>query len=1197
MSLFSTGQFETRFNAAGQTNSTFFPGVSFNKPPVYLSNYSLDEDETEKQRITQYIQDQQEQGLIRQGEFVQNDKERRTKELDLYTDALREAIKQNPNQKNIDIENEAKISFNEELALNDFALSVSLIADKKPGEAILPKYFASSNSNIRELTFRSASNWGFLLDPKAESPQFNELVSMNGQTLRFFAERMRGGAKGELWENASPYLKEMFKEDPTVKAYLDTMTNISPYFFSWEASTSLPFMRTNPLEILQNAEVPTGPNGEVLWDPKKAIEELKVSNPKIAYALFTQMGIPEERLLDPIVAKNPQTFKFFIADALDTFATGLVLDEFSKQAGFFERNTFKFIYPVIRDSLNSNDTVAEFILIGGGLALTATGVAAVPGVAATAVGVTSKLSSVFKMFSRARSSLTKIERLARVAKTSRTVTKAFLYTTNGVGKAVGFIAPHYVGENLLRLAAKSSKLKNILYTGEKGRETALKLDTMGDLLKKSVWSDFVKAGGLKQEAKVLGRYALRSLISGAGQGAIEDVIRQQNAMATGFKDTFTYTALGQNIVEEAVGELLLGGAMNATMNFSKTFNINAKEKIKFLSIVQKRIKEKNLEIQDAVWTSLSKRTRRNIEYVAGLTLGLNTKSPDVKLTLSQQIDLRFRAYDLMKRNDEIVDIIPDFDFLNPKDNVVETFLKELDNTGVDHRTQLFRIFSAILDKKRDPNTGKTNVTRDDLMSVFMAYTLQESAFHDTEADIKSNKFVGLMWLEWKKRQAQDRRNQGETDLEDPTIEDLASMTDDETDTVVNYLQTLNTRAAVFMYGSADSAPKDANGQMTPLSNPELTYSRDTKTTITETAQEQANQTNQTIEVDDGLGRKIVIKPNKDKVNVTPTAQQVKETSSLEKAKELEKVPSFFKKRDKTDNIWTSDVKFGQANLTFSQDESGLKALKDFIESTYEAGQIANLILVYFEDVSPAKDESVIIRQVLTFKGEETVAFGISLVFQNEQGKPIIAFSDIETTGIEQTSNDERLIGKIGVYAKQEAETAVDTKPKETPVETQPTPTNESIETKEEESVALSANTTIIGLLKKDDEIEFEYSSGTRSGEKRRVRVISVTTDDKGKQTIKALDLEKNEERQYVTSRITGNITFYQKEETVETAPEAAKPPTPPETKPVETTYDAAIASLEILGAVTDGSLNPDDLGSSDAKLDDDLDTDKLCDLE
>jgi hypothetical protein len=1065
MSSFNINTISPSFGKPKQSGFNPLSFVPSEKPPIYLSNHSLypEEDENERTRVLNFIKSQQDQGIVRQAFFEKRDQEIKNKELEDYTNTLREAVKENPTAKNFDVVREAQYSYSMEKELTDTALTVALIADAKPGQSVLPKFYAQSIGNINEATFRGVSLYGLLLNPKAESPQFNELVSLNAQTLRYFAERMRGGKQGELWQNASPWLQKMFQEDPKVKAYLDKITTIDPAFWSYEASTSLPFMRTNPLEILAEAEIPSG-EGDEKWDPKKAIEELKSGSPKIAYALFTQMGIPEERLLDPIIAKNPQTFKYFIADALDTFAYGLIMEEYAKQAGSIENATFGFIYPVIRDSLNSNDTLAEILLVGGGALTTATGVGVAPGLTSVAVGAGSFISRILSFGSRSRKTLTRLEKLAQLSKTSRNVTKTWLKTTNAVGSTVRMLSPSYAGQNVIKYLAKYNDFSRALFIGSKkvaeGTEVArkVKLDfkNWGDIFTKPVWTDFYKKGGLRQELSVFGRYAARSLVSGGVQGAVEDVIRQNNAMAFGFKESFTTTALFQNILEESVGELLLGGAINITTSPFRSLNIRAKEKTEFFNKIDKGLTTLQRKVADYTFNKLPKEYQRNLQKIAGLSLGLDPEN--TKLTLDQQIELRFRMYDLQIANDEILALgDPDFDLFNRTE--LDDFLDLLQDKDTNHKLEIFRIFKHVVDKKRDPDTGITTATKDDLKAIAFSYILQEAVYKSSEPDKALNKFLGMVWLTEENRRIKTSFQPSETAKEPTllTIDAIKDAPEEKLDEIANNFAESNKRAAMFLYGSVDTAPVDKEGNVTPLSGLALGFSKSTQETINEVAQDHANKTGKNTKVTGtNLGKNSVLKPKPVQAASVKTAEQERaERSATLKAtagtltKKPEPLPTAIPDsfQQSTDGkTWQSARVFSdKPDITFNVSADGITQLADFIESVQVQGELQNIEIVFFEDVSEKTNRSVLLRHVLSYDRTEALAFYPNFIFKTENNKEIgIAATDSD---LHNKFNNNKLIYQIGVFTKksqeQDSATPIPPKPPSSPIVTPPviTPTS------------------------------------------------------------------------------------------------------------------------------------------------------------
>ena len=374
--------------------------------------------------------------------------------------------------------------------LQNSLLTVSLI--QPDVTQVDPAKIAGSQGDYNEMTFRRGSIWGLSRDAKASAPQVNELVVTNAQTLQTMATRWRGGKTGKLWTQAnadSQYLREIFREDPVTKEFLDAAVNMNPYFFDLHATTDFAYTGKTIYDVLGEAKVPEG----MVWDPKKAIEEIKLHAPKLAYVLFSQMQMPEEAFLRPDIAKNPQTFKYFIADSIDEYAAAVIADNYSKTRWRVTQFAGDLVYPTLRESLNSNDMMAELgltvggtIIAVGGAALSEIGIG-VPVAAGGAVTAAQSAVNLTSMFSRAVRTSSRIahavgatrlsSKLLQTARTAQAASKlsfgrralvAWTGTTRTVAHAYEFM-PHNLGETLLGLT-KGTRVGKLLF--REGEEVA-----------------------------------------------------------------------------------------------------------------------------------------------------------------------------------------------------------------------------------------------------------------------------------------------------------------------------------------------------------------------------------------------------------------------------------------------------------------------------------------------------------------------------------------------------------------------------------------------------------------------------------------------------------------------------------------------------------------------------------------------------
>ena len=583
----------------------------------------------------------------------------------------------------------------------------------------------SSLSYFWNVTAARGSLYGKIQDVNATAPQVSELIGTNAQTLFYMATRWRGGKKGKLWEEAtenSSKLKEWFKEDPTTKQFLDYATNISPTLFSISASTDIGWAGKSIYDYLREADKPED------WNPKEAVELIKQNAPQLAYVLFDQMQLTEEQLTSEEVAYNPQMFKYFIADAIDGYATAIISKTYNDNSNAFSRVTFDLVAPIFRDSLNSNDTVAEISLTALGFGLTALGGAAAgptvglslgasaAGVAATTTGLaslTARVTRTTRAVARTAAFLDSynaaryINRVGLATKKLGKTSNIGLKTIARISSVAGHVnkfAPHNLGESLLQLT-KKTKVGKYLYVAK---------ETPFDQLYKSGWKTLAETG-LK--------YSARSIINGSIQGAAEDGIRQWQVLSAGFDNSFSWSALGQNMVEEGIGEILLGGALNVGSNWTNATRAVTQRELKALDMFDVKLTQKlgNFGKQKAVavFNNLPKDIRRRLETSVGVLSGLNAETLE-GMTLEQRVDFRVAAIDLAYRLDDFGTStgLGNFMFQRGSNQFVEDILTSMadgneSQVSSDMRRNLTKSLLGMHERTKDPKTGNSTINPDE----------------------------------------------------------------------------------------------------------------------------------------------------------------------------------------------------------------------------------------------------------------------------------------------------------------------------------------------------------------------------------------------------------------------------------------------------------------------------------------------------
>lgn len=844
---------------------------------------------------------------------------------------------------------------------------------EQPGAVINPAVYAR-DMDINEITFRARSSWNYLANKEQEGPQVNELITMNAQTLRYIGERARGDT---LWKDIDPELARMFKEDPLAKAVLDAYTGLAPFFFDvrggiqFFGSDAGGYLARNPWEVLSDLPVPDdGDPNTVDWDPKKAIELLPA---RVKYALFTQIGISPEALLDPKVSKNPYLFKFFIADAIDSYAMSRVQQEYEKQNGWLDRTTWLTVYPLIRDSINSNDTMADLAIIGGawgtGAALTAySGGAAAP--VGGAVGAAGTVAGVGRFGLRTAARV--LPTLYRAIFTPSRILKGRHVLSTGFR----YIAPHHATESLLKLAAKySPKAKRLLYG-----------DTPDVLPEPTTWKAmFTGTSYIKAQAPILLRFVGRSLINGAGQGAVEDIVRQKWEIQTGFKDSYKWDKVWYNIKEEAIGEVFLGGLLNFSSSPLKTLDIRVDAINAFREKSSEVYGEARKAVVEATWNKISKKTRNRINRIVGLNLGINTDHPS--LSIDQQVRIMEARFEFLEKI-IAVETASGIDNLAEPGKSSSPLFNEL--VGLLHRSS--QAYSAMpeeegLQKAHEELVGFLNGAMRSKGQDTLTADAQQQFLRDVIIRIMSSKaeLSGNAKLEEQVRVAlwrDKKRKDSKTPLTDDELHP-SQISPEEMTALAKEVQESETR---FIAHFAQEKEKNSDGTVNQaaiierLGQTVVPVKPETRAAVAEALQEKADETGKTVTTK-MTGQEVVTSPKsitaetkreQDKQKATESKPKTTTTTTTTSPK---LVPSGF--HTTNDKTWTAPVKI--KDVDYIKDEngeiietiSGINGVFGVLEELTERGMDPTTVMAVFWEKIPEhkmdpvtdKDGKVISNQV------------------------------------------------------------------------------------------------------------------------------------------------------------------------------------------------------------------------------------------
>lgn len=433
----------------------------------------------------------------------------------------------------------------------------------------------TSYFDMQGIMFRGQSTWGYGLFPDAEPPEILELSGQNAQTSVYIARRMRGyqsenGIFTTAMEN-SPYLQKWLTPNEEESEWLNKWADGSPTFYNAEASMPLSaYWKDSVIDVL--GREPT--ELEKDWDPKKAIEELKVRDPKLASYVFETIGMSEDRLEE--LATTPRRFRYFIADSIDFYAFTKYMADYTKRANFADELATLWISPMLVSSLNSNDTLSEAAAVAGGAALATTVVGAPAGVVLIATATANKAKRIFGGIDTALDLAQRIQRAERYIeygiKANRAVKTVFKYLPGQITDTA--------------FEALSNKIPAL------AKLTAKETD--------GFWA-------------TVGKFSARTAISEFFQGMAESVVGQTEYIQNGFSDSISVRRVLWNGVEEAIGAPVLGGIMKGANRSGKwlvTDNI--------LPWTYESFGMTNTDIRSFV----SPRIRNRVNLIAGIINGI-----------------------------------------------------------------------------------------------------------------------------------------------------------------------------------------------------------------------------------------------------------------------------------------------------------------------------------------------------------------------------------------------------------------------------------------------------------------------------------------------------------------------------------------------------------------------------------------------
>jgi len=580
-----------------------------------------------------------------------------------------------------------------------------------------PKKLANSDWQfVDEFTFAGGSTFGALLDAEASTPQFTELSGRNAQANHYAAIRARGGKQGELWSRAiqnSTWLQGMLTETDSVKQALDGWIESTPTAFNVKASIPLSaYLGDTILDVLEDSPKPEG------WTTEQAIKELKEADPGLAAFIFGDMQVKEERLKE--LAKTPLQFKYFIGDAIDTFAYQSFLAEYTKKAGFFEEAYSIYAWPLIRDSINSNDALSEVMITGGAIALTATGVGAFVGIPLLVGKGTEK---IYK-------------------------------TVKGAAKTFDII------ESVARRSGQIAKVNQVIWKTQKFLPSRLP-DTVFDS-----WSVTKKLFKVPKDAgrlRKISTYAGKQFIGEFAQGLLESGVQQYEGMSTGFQQEFSVKDMLYNGLEEGIGGIFLGGPVKAlSVGSERLMTTKLGDRINTVIDAGKTIVSTSIKVSPQVENTIDTAVR----LMMGIKDGVSIQ--DYEGAIEQRLRLK-NALIRIETTTGLKGILDADDDQNELLTAAITALSGGDpSKEFPARVEILKRITTLMDRFLEPGTNGENTSAEDVEALLFLTAIEGAGNNEVEIA----RINEALWLSKKRKEGVTEKDGKPLTIKDATDDEL-----------------------------------------------------------------------------------------------------------------------------------------------------------------------------------------------------------------------------------------------------------------------------------------------------------------------------------------------------------------------------------------------------------------------------------------
>lgn len=613
-----------------------------------------------------------------------------------------------------------------------------------------PKKLASGDWQfVDEFTFAGGSTFGALLNEEANTPQFTELSGRNAQANHFAAIRARGGKQGELWSKAiqnSTWLQGMLTETDSVKQALDGWIESSPTAFNVKASAPLSaYFGDTILDVLADSPKPEG------WSTEQAIKELKEADPGLAAFIFGDMQVKEERLKK--LAQTPLQFKYFIADAIDTFAYQSYLAEYTKNAGFWEEAYSIYAWPLVRDSINSNDALSEVMITAGAVALTATGVGAYVGIPILVGKGTEKIFSVLK----------------------------------GAEKTFDVI------ESVARRSGEIGKVNQVIWKTQKFLPSRLP-DTVFDSwgVTKKLFTVPEDAGRLRQ----VGTYMGKQFTGEFAQGLLESSVQQYEGMSNGFQEQFSVKDMLYNGLEEGIGGIFLGGPVKAlSVGSERLMTTKLGDRINTVIDAGKTIVSTSIKVSPQVENTLDTAVR----LMMGIKDGVSIQDYE------GAIEQRLRLKNALIRIETITGIKGILDPDNNQNELLAAAVNALSGGDPSKefaaRVEILKRTTTLMDRFLEPGTKGENTSAGDVEALLFLTAIEAAG--DNEVEVA--RINEALWLSRKRKEGVTEKDGKPLTIKDATDEELkaiASEMQDKTNLLASKLGVENADQVAKIFGSS-----------------------------------------------------------------------------------------------------------------------------------------------------------------------------------------------------------------------------------------------------------------------------------------------------------------------------------------------------------------------------------------------------------